>query len=352
MRRRLVVAGVLMFVATLAPTLAFAAPGPVSGLTVVPWTSSASTGVTLSWTYSDPSATGAVMCAKKGDQPALTPDACDIKWAKSQGETTGSLTLAQGQTYSFSVFAYAASGGQRDYAPPETTAAWDGVHLEFPVSCMRATYGQPCQFKAVLTDTYLHGPASGATLELWQDSVRHATDQTNIDGKASIAVALRKPASMQWRFQGGDNLLGAFTDVHGVNVAYKLTAHLTEHAVTIGKRVKMYGVVRPDTSKQILVEEMHKTRCGTAWDIIGRVGARQQRLPNGQTTYGYIATLTATAGKQIYRAYAQMDNGVQMAYSPEVTLTGGAVASSRAERAFGPARPSQSVQSLHRLRSC
>src|SRR5437879_9804855 len=104
MRKRLSVVAAVAFAGSLTPTLAFAAPGPVADLTVLPWTDSGSTGVTLSWTYTDPSATGAVMCAKKGDRPAFTPDACDIRYAKSQGETTGSISIAQGQTYSFSVF--------------------------------------------------------------------------------------------------------------------------------------------------------------------------------------------------------------------------------------------------------
>lgn len=291
---------------------------------------------TISWTP-PADADGARACAQQGVQPATDPTACDVYFDADTANTT--LDLVGGKTYTFSVFAYAGAGTAREFSAPATTRPWHGSKVRLTL-CDFPTYGVPCRIDAVLTDTRLDSRLQGARVELWRgvpelnpDWRLFDADRTDGDGDAHVRVTPREEHYFQWRFQGVEGVLASTSAKAKVTPRIRVTAHLTHSNASPGERVKIYGIVRPKLDAlRIDLIEYQTTPC-RSWQFTGqRVTAKRQRLPNGNTTFGYVMTISrSTLGTYRFEVATGSHRGFTYGMSDRVTLTigSGARGSSR-----------------------
>ena len=342
MRAPLVLVAALASAASLitAVPASAAPPPPVQDVTVTTGLDSLGTTiVTISWSPTGPETTGVRTCAQQGVHPAMDPSACDIH--SDSATSSNILYLAGGKTYSFSVFAYSGGGKSAEFSAPVTTQPWHGSKVRFRVACGMPTYGEPCRFDAILTDTRIDTNLQGAKVELWRGPPhrdptwhRYDADRTDGDGDAHVPVTLREAHYFQWRFQGVQGVLASTSYQQLLEPAIKVTAHLTRSSAGLGEKVKLYGIVRPAIDDLRITLDEHKTSPCPGWYLPGqRTRATRQQLPNGKTTFGYVMTISrSTPGSYPFRVTTGGHDGFRPGYSNTVTLTVGSGAARGSSR--------------------
>jgi hypothetical protein len=283
-----------------APTNLTAVAGP--GSATLTWSAPADPGSSAVTGYSVQKSTDGgttwsaslqrVHAAKGSDSPATTKT------------VTG---LVNGVSYVFRVAATNATGtGTYSTASAPVTPSGHEAQLTISgPSAIRA--GKHAVLNAALTDTATLAPIGGATLELF---ARHGTSSwvslgtvlADAGGDARSTVSPTHNTRYEWRFAGDATHGAAVSAVHVLTVRQVVTAHATDHHVTLGGTLDIYGTVSPrEPGKSVTLQR----RTHGVWVSAGtRATIVRRALPDGTHRYGYVISVTVHhAGTVHYRVH-------------------------------------------------
>jgi hypothetical protein len=167
----------------------------------------------------------------------------------------------------------------------------------------RVGYAKKATFTATLTDAADHSAITGATVELvGADSTPAAfgTATTNAHGVARTAMRLRANTSARWVYDGSSGHVCSTSDPSTVTVSQLVQASLTAKHVKTGKRVSVYGTVRPQARGQAVTLQR---KVAGHWKKVGHhAKIQRQRLPDGKKVVGFVlAYRPHTTGRQVLR---------------------------------------------------
>ena len=301
----------------------------------------------LSWTNPDPNAAGVRVCVVQSNRAVRNPDAgCDMSADyPAPADHSENFQLQEGKAYSFSAFSYSDDSPPQFSAPATTTL--HGTAIDVNHAAKYQTYGDRVLLEATLTDTKTDAPLRRAPLTLWknwwqggQGWKKVTAVETDAKGFASVKVKPTRRSSYEWRYRGSASELASTREIY-IYLDYRVTAHLTSSHAGLDQSVQIYGTVRPRTAdKRVLLTEYTST-CN-AYRITGqRVTAKRQRLPNGQTTFGYVMTISrSTGGTHKFEGYVKTDDRLNGGTSNSVSLYVGSGAANRGMSRSAPGVPS------------
>jgi hypothetical protein len=308
-----------------------APPAPVGALSVTPRTQLppdrhgvSTVDIVVSWSSEPARADGVVVCIVQSIRPTKDANYCQrAEDVPARRMHSGHIPVHEGLAYSVSVFAYVADPG-REYSKPRM-ATWHGSQLQGR-HARYVTYGDRVTARMTLVDTrsgaeLTHQPVG---LFVWS-SRKSAWDKvkslrTNAVGLAHFSREPHRDRTYAWRYKGTTGHLPA-TATTTLHVRYRVTAHLTKTHVAKGRSVRMFGVVRPQTSG-VSVELLEYERSCDAYVATGQaVPAKRQRLPNGTTTFGYVMKISrSSSGRHRFEAHVDADDKLAAGTSASVTL--------------------------------
>jgi hypothetical protein len=169
----------------------------------------------------------------------------------------------------------------------------------------RVQYGEKASFTATLTDTTDHTGIARATVDLVTADSPGATGPqtavtTDAHGVATAATRPRTNTSARWVYPGSSSHVCTTSAVSTVEVGQLVHASLSAKHVKRGKRVSVFGTVRPQARGKAVTLQR---RVAGHWRKVGhRAKIRRQRLPDGKKTVGFALTYRPkTPGRQLLR---------------------------------------------------
>jgi 5-hydroxyisourate hydrolase-like protein (transthyretin family) len=185
-------------------------------------------------------------------------------------------------------------------------------------------YKASAKLSTVLKDTTTNQPISGANVTLKRRAAANkpwttvGTVMTSATGAASKSLALTANTQFEWTYASTATHKAATSPVKSVSVAQVVAIHSTKTTIAHGVAFKIWGTVNPPSSGQ-KVTLQHLV--GTAWKNVGTATQTKQKLPNGQTTVGYVLTVKESAkGTYKFRVEKAATATLAKGDSPIVTV--------------------------------
>ncbi len=185
-------------------------------------------------------------------------------------------------------------------------------------------YGSATTTSTVLKDTTTHSVIKSAPVKLYKRANPHkrwsfvANAKTNTAGKASKSVKPTAHTLYQWRYAGGSTHAAATSPTQTVSVAQVVSAHSTKSRVARHVAFKIWGTVKPASSRQAV---QLQRLFGRTWRKIASAKIKRQKLPNGSRTVGFVFTVKQrTKGTYKYRVYKPATSTLVKGYSRTLTV--------------------------------
>ncbi len=266
-------------------------------------------GVDVSTARLDPGANAVTACARRGRTRIHSVDDCDARFSYA-GAVRPSYrlwSLAAHRTYRFALFPRYEQGGLGAAGPARNSHLMRGTRIRLR-DCGRIVYGVPCRFRTTLTDARSGLRMPGADVSLWAyegeptpswSKVASAT--TDEAGKARVRILVGSRHVYAWRYDGGRAHLASVSGHYHLNVAFHVTAHVTDRDVPAGHQVTVFGTVEPAVPG--LTADLHDWYgANHGWssdptDPSAHVPVKRQRLPNGRVAFGYVFHVRAAPGR-------------------------------------------------------
>jgi hypothetical protein len=282
----------------------------------------------VSWTGEDSSTQSVRVCLVTGQTASQDPQRCDLSQDVYTPYTQSQpFELRPSRAYSVSVFTASAYG---EYSPP-VSMGMPGSKLSVATT-HQLTYGDQIVLHEQLLDATSAAPVPDKSLTLlhwppgshgWQSVASATTDQS---GRADLGFRPRERGTYAWVYRGDGGRLAASVKFT-VGLAYRLTGRLTSGRAAPGSSVKLYGIVRPRTSGKVVYLDEYVTSPCPGMVLRQQVKAREQRLPDGRTSFGYVMTIAATSpGTHKFHTFTEGDRHLDTGHSPTRSLVVSAAA--------------------------
>jgi hypothetical protein len=166
-------------------------------------------------------------------------------------------------------------------------------------------YGASTTTSTTLKDSVTNVAIGSAAVKLYQRPNTSApwaflaNATTNASGVASKLVTPTGTTLYQWRYAAAGSHGAATSPTQTVSVKQVVSAHSTKSSVAHNVAFKIYGTVKPASAGQQITLQR---KAGTAWNNVTSVTIKNQQLPNGTTTVGFVFTVKqGSAGTYNYR---------------------------------------------------
>lgn len=167
------------------------------------------------------------------------------------------------------------------------------------------SYNTSTSTSTTLKDTNGNSPIGSAAVKLYKRPKASApwaffaNATTNASGVASKSVTLTANTQFQWRYAGNASHAAATSPTQTVSVKPVISAHSTKTTVAHNVAFKIYGTVKPASAGQSVTLQR---QVGSSWTNVSTATIKNQKLPNGTTTVGFVfTTKQGSAGTYNYR---------------------------------------------------
>ncbi|MDQ1686296.1 MAG: endo,4-beta-xylanase, partial [Frankiaceae bacterium] len=231
-------------------------------------------------------------------------------WTSSGVAFTGSPAtvtgLTNGTSYLFEVAALN-DAGLGDYSTPSAPAnPWRDSSSLTRGSSTTIAYGRSLVLSTVLRDSTTGSPLVAYDVQLLSRPstskpwIVVRTLSTSWTGAASMTVKPGALTMYEWKFAGTPGHAATASTTQTLSVAQVVGLAATATSIRHGYVVKYYGTVSPNEAGQYVYLQI---LVGKTWKTTAlKAKLVSQRLPNGQTTVGYVLALkTASIGTFSYR---------------------------------------------------
>jgi hypothetical protein len=142
---------------------------------------------------------------------------------------------------------------------------------------------------------------------------------TSARGVASLNVRPTSTSVFQWRFGGDASYLPSASPSQKISVAQVVSLQSTRSKLPTGADFKLWGTVKPSGDGEGV--ELQR-RSGGRWKPVDSATLQRQKLPNGQTSVGYVFKRVATRGVSSFRVHKTATETMLSNSSPTVTVEG------------------------------
>ena len=216
--------------------------------------------------------------------------------------------LTNGTAYVFRVAAINGAGaGAYSAKSGAVTPKADPTSL----SISKATtidYGKSVTIKAKLTDRSTHKGIVDAELALLASPSKSkpfkkvGSARTNSSGSASITVRPKAKTFYEWSYTGTTRNAAATSAPDSVSVRQGVLATATPTSAQKGAKFSIFGTVTPAAAK---IKVTLQQKVGSRFTNVATALTKQQKLPNGKRTTGYVFTVKESkAGSYDFRVTA------------------------------------------------